>query len=182
MPPIPLPDPPLADGSVALRPWTPDDVPGLVEACSDPEIGRWTHVPYPYGDQDAREFVAGSDLTRRAGRELALAIVSARDGRLLGSVGLSKVSFTEMTGEVGYWVCRQERGRGAGTRAVRLLSAWALRELGLERLELLANPENEASQRLARRAGYTREGVLRLYRRRKGRREDLVMFSRLAGE
>jgi ribosomal-protein-alanine N-acetyltransferase len=45
---------------------------------------------------------------------------------------------------------------------------------------VLANPENEASQRLAARAGFTREGVLRRYRRRRGRREDLVMFSLLA--
>jgi [ribosomal protein S5]-alanine N-acetyltransferase len=65
-------------------------------------------------------------------------------------------------------------------RATRLLARWALTDLGLERLELLANPENEASQRLAERAGFTRESLLRRYRRRRGRREDLVMFSLLA--
>jgi RimJ/RimL family protein N-acetyltransferase len=51
-------------------------------------------------------------------------------------------------------------------RATRLLARWALTDLGLERLEPLANPENEASQRLAERAGFTREGLLRRYRRR----------------
>ena len=40
--------------------------------------------------------------------------------------------------------------------------------------------KNEASQRLAERAGFTREGTLRRYRRRHGVREDLVMFSLLA--
>jgi RimJ/RimL family protein N-acetyltransferase len=50
----------------------------------------------------------------------------------------------------------------------------------MERVELLANPMNEASQRLAERAGFTREGLLRAYRRRKGEREDLIMFSLLA--
>ena len=52
--------------------------------------------------------------------------------------------------------------------------------LGLERLELLAHPENTASVRLAERAGFTREGLLRRYRRRHGVLEDLVMFARLA--
>ena len=61
-----------------------------------------------------------------------------------------------------------------------MLAEWALTTLGLERLELLANPKNEASQRLAERAGFTREGVLRRYRRRHGVREDLVMYSLLA--
>ena len=82
--------------------------------------------------------------------------------------------------EIGYWIAREARRRAVGARATRLLARWALTDLGLERLELLANPENEASQRLAKRAGFTREGVLRSYRRRHGRREDLVMFSLLA--
>jgi RimJ/RimL family protein N-acetyltransferase len=52
----------------------------------------------------------------------------------------------------------------------------------MERVELLAHPGNDASQRLAARAGFTREGTLRRYRRRHGVREDLVMFSLLAEE
>ena len=40
-----------------------------------------------------------------------------------------------------------------------MLAEWALTSLGLERLELLAHPENEASLRLAERAGFTREGT-----------------------
>ena len=71
-------------------------------------------------------------------------------------------------------------GAEPARRAVRLLSTWALSELGLERLELLAHPGNAASQALAQSAGFTREGLLRRYRRRHGVREDLVMFSRLA--
>jgi RimJ/RimL family protein N-acetyltransferase len=71
------------------------------------------------------------------------------------------------------------RGRGFGTRALQLLSRWAIEGLGLERVELLANPANAASQRVAARAGFTREGLLRGYRTRHGVREDLVMFSLL---
>jgi ribosomal-protein-alanine N-acetyltransferase len=61
-----------------------------------------------------------------------------------------------------------------------MLAVWVLNHLGLERLELLANPDNQPSQRLAERAGFTREGTLRRYRRRHGVPEDLVMFSLLA--
>ena len=43
----------------------------------------------------------------------------------------------------------------------------------------MANPANEASQRLAESAGFTREGTLRRYRTRHGEREDLIMFSLL---
>jgi hypothetical protein len=54
---IPIPDPPLSDDTVALRPWTADDVPAIAAICQDAEIPRWTIVPTPYSDEDARGFV-----------------------------------------------------------------------------------------------------------------------------
>jgi [ribosomal protein S5]-alanine N-acetyltransferase len=92
---------------------------------------------------------------------------------------MSNFDWSDHRGEIGYWMAREARGRGLGTRAVRLLSRWAIDALALERVELLANPANEGSQRLAERAGFTREGLLRRYRTRHGVREDLVMFSLL---
>jgi [ribosomal protein S5]-alanine N-acetyltransferase len=103
-----------------------------------------------------------------------------REDRLLGALGISNFDWADLKGEIGYWMVAEARGRGIGARATRMLAVWALTRLGLERLELLANPQNEASQRLAERAGFTREGTLRRYRRRHGVREDLVMFSMLA--
>jgi ribosomal-protein-alanine N-acetyltransferase len=180
MPEIPLPDPPLRDGPVALRAWRQDDLGSIVAACQDPEIPRWTAVASPYTERDARAYLDRADRDRLAGRELGLAVVDAGDDRLLGSCGLARFDWTDRKAEIGYWVAAEARGRSVGTVATRLLASWALRELRLERIELLAHPGNEASQRLAVRAGFVREGTLRAYRRRKGRREDLVMFSLLA--
>jgi RimJ/RimL family protein N-acetyltransferase len=178
VPSIPLPDPPLSDDELRLRPWSLGDVPAVTAACQDPEISRWTVVPHEYTDQHATEFIATRDPERMAGRELALAIVDHGD-TLLGAIGMSNFDWSDHRGEIGYWMARDARGRGLGTRAVRLLSRWAIDALALERVELLANPANEGSQRLAERAGFTREGLLRRYRTRHGVREDLVMFSLL---
>ena len=178
MPAIPLPDPPLADHEVLLRPWRLGDVPAVTAACQDPEISRWTVVPREYTELHATEFIATRDTDRAAGRELALAVVDHEDA-LLGAIGMSNFDWADRKGEIGYWMAREARGRGLGTRALRLLSRWALESLGLERLELMANPANEASQRLAESAGFTREGTLRRYRTRHGEREDLIMFSLL---
>jgi RimJ/RimL family protein N-acetyltransferase len=182
MPEIPYPDPPLRDRDVWLRPWEDADLPALVSACQDPEIARWTAVPWPYAERDALQYLTRVEPDRRAGRELGLAIVDTHDGTLLGSCGLARLEWEERKAEIGYWIAAPARGRGVGSRATRLLSRWALEELELERLELLANPANWASQQLALAAGYTREGLLRSYRPRKGEREDLVMFSLLRGE
>jgi RimJ/RimL family protein N-acetyltransferase len=176
---IPLPDPPLTDGDVLLRSWERRDVAAVTAACQDPEIPRWTVVPYHYTERHARDFINGTAADLASGRELALAIVDAGD-QLVGAVGLANFDWPDLKGEIGYWVAAEARGRSLGTRATRLLSVWAIEQLGLERVELLVNPRNEASQRLAERAGFTREGMLRRYRRRHGVREDLVMYSLLA--
>jgi RimJ/RimL family protein N-acetyltransferase len=175
---IPLPRPPLTDGEIRLRPWERRDVKAVTAACQDPEIPRWTVVPYNYTERHARDFIGGTGTDIATGRELALAIVDA-DDRLLGALGLSNFDWRDLKAEIGYWVVAEERRRGIGSRATRMLATWAITELGLERVELLANPHNEASLRLAERAGFTREGTLRRYRRRHGVREDLVMFSML---
>jgi RimJ/RimL family protein N-acetyltransferase len=182
MPEIPLPDPPLDDGNVALRQWRAGDLRALVEAVQDPEVPRWTAVPTHYGEHDGREYLARAEIDRRSGRELTLAVVDSGDGTLLGSCGLARFDWQDRKVEVGYWVAAAARRRSVGSRATGLLSRWAISSLGMDRVELLANPMNEASQRLAERAGFTREGLLRAYRRRKGEREDLIMFSLLAGD
>jgi RimJ/RimL family protein N-acetyltransferase len=182
MPPLPYPDTPLRDETIALRPFAEPDVPAIVAGVQDPEVPRWTVIPSPYGESDAHEFLGSLEQRRQAGIELGLAIVPAGGGDLLGSVGLLNVAWEHRRGETGYWVAAQARRQSVGTRALRLLSRWALTDLGLERLELFVNPGNEASERLAAAAGFTREGVLRSYRERKGKREDFVILSLLAGE
>ena len=179
MPAIPPPNPPLTDGEIRLRAWEPGDAPAVTAACQDPEIPRWTVVPHHYTQRHAREFIRGTASDLANGRELALAVVD-RDDRLLGAIGISNFDWADLKAEIGYWMAPEARGRGIGARATRMLAVWALTALGLERLELLANPANEASGRLAERAGFRREGTLRRYRRRHGVREDLVMFSLLA--
>jgi RimJ/RimL family protein N-acetyltransferase len=174
------PDPPLDDGEVALRLWTAADVPAITAACQDPEISRFTLVPAPYTEGDARGFVADAARQLEAGAGIHFAVTDSRTGRILGSIGLETRDWP--VAEVGYWIDREARGRGIATRALRLLSRWTLHELGAARLQLVTPPENVASQLVAERAGFQREGVLRAALVTKGRRTDCVMFSLLPGD
>jgi RimJ/RimL family protein N-acetyltransferase len=167
----------LHDGDLLLRPWTEDDVPALVAACSDSEIAFWIPlIPSPYTEADARAFVRGEATPE----DHSFAI--AREGVLAGAIGMG-VNAMNYRGTVGYWVARGVRGQGLGTRALRLLSRWALEELGLQRLELITDPDNVASQRVAEKVGYRREGVMRAHLRHPdGRIRDSVLYSLLPGE
>jgi [ribosomal protein S5]-alanine N-acetyltransferase len=67
--------------------------------------------------------------------------------------------------------------RGFATRALRLLSLWAVTEGGVERLELTTHPENRASQRVAEKAGFVKEGLLRSHMRFREGRRDSILYS-----
>src|SRR6266480_3088193 len=75
-------------------------------------------------------------------------------------------------GSVGYWLLPEARGKGLASRAVKLVSRWALRDLALARLALLTEPSNRQSRRVAKLTGFQEEGVLRSYTEIDGRRVD----------
>lgn len=159
--PLPLPDPPLGDGVVALRPWaaTDADVAVLAEAWADPEIQRWTAVPQRRDEEAARRWLEGTPKLRAAGLSLDLLVVAVDDGRPLGEVGLSGLDDAAGTGEVGWWVLAGERGSGLAARAVRLLAEWALAPpLALTTVLADVDPTNVASLRVAERAGFSPSG------------------------
>ena len=160
----------LEDDAIRLRAFTEDDVPAIVAACQDPEIPRWTRVPAPYTEADARSFVA-------APPDQAFAIVDRVSGELAGAIGAHPDGDGRV--EIGYWVVREARGRGVATRALRLLARWAVEELAAARMQLYTDPENTASQRVAERAGFRREGTLRSWVEIKGVRRDAVIYSLL---
>jgi RimJ/RimL family protein N-acetyltransferase len=168
----------LKDGELQLRAWTMDDVSTLVEACNDEEIQRWIPViPRPYTEEDARAFIRG-EVEGIGKHQFAI----TENGRVVGSIGLG-VNETTRNGAIGYWCAPRARGRGLTTRALRLLSRHALEELGIQRLELITDPDNHASQRVAEKVGFKREGVLRSHLPHPdGRRRDSVMFSLLPDE
>ncbi len=176
---IPPPKPPLGDEVVALRPWTFDDVSAVTLACQDPEIPRWTTVPMPYSEADARSWLE-SVTDRALEDQLNLAVTKTDDGSLIGSMGFWIVK--PGIGEFGYWTAVEARGRGYTPRALRLCAKWVFEELNLPRLQLGTFPGNRPSERVAEKVGFVPEGVLRSYMDQRGERRDVRMWSLLPGE
>lgn len=179
-----VPEPPLEDGVVRVRGWRAGDLWARVDAWRDDSLMRFMLQPAP-AQPSVAEAAAWLDMRERRrerGEALFLVVAAHEDDRALGSVWLWNVDVLNGRGEVGYWLLRDARGRGAATRAVRLLVGYAFGQLGLERLELFTLPDNVASERVAERAGFQREGVLRSYRRGPRGRVDVTAFSLLAAD
>ncbi|MFD7493570.1 GNAT family N-acetyltransferase [Streptomyces sp. NPDC059832] len=113
---------------------------------------------------------------------MQFAVTDARTKRLMGQVGLKKTDWRTLVSEVGYWVSPWARGHGVATEATRAVARWLLADQQFQRLELRAATENTASQKVALKAGFHREGTLRNAGFVHGGRVDLVLFSMLPGD
>jgi RimJ/RimL family protein N-acetyltransferase len=152
----------LTDGVVVVRPVRPGDEPALLDERLDPDSRRWATTTRLWTAADVRLFVAGSATAWLAGTEARFAIVDAGSGECAGSLGLRMTIPAFRIAEIGYGLRAQWRGLGLATRAVRLVSDWTFTRAGVSRLELGAAVTNEASQRVAVRAGFRLEGIARM--------------------
>ena len=164
-----------------LRPPGRHDVDAITRACQDEDNQRWlTALPSPYTREDAVRFVTEiAPQGREERRELVFAVEA--DGELIGMCGLHELTTGRLGPEIGYWVAPWGRRRGYAAEAARGLADWALAH-GAPRAHLFTDVDNAASQAVARRAGFTEEGVVRgCLEYRDGRRADAVLFGRLGG-
>ncbi|WP_078872445.1 GNAT family N-acetyltransferase [Streptomyces sp. NRRL S-337] len=173
----------LTTERLVLRPFEPSDAPAVYAACQDPDIPRWTAVPSPYGLRDAEQFV-GTAVPEgwRDDTAYTFAVVSRADGSLIGSMGLVRLTqlrAPERQAELGYWTAKEHRGRGYTVEAARAVLRWAFGELGVERMEWLAEAGNEGSRAVARKLGFHMEGTLRAKLVHEGTRRDVWIGSLL---
>ena len=172
------PDPQLRDEVVALRPWRDADVPAEFAAFSDPVVQRfsWPRTE-PYTLADAWENHRANVRAWANGTSAEFACVKPKnDDAIIGGASIYDIEADERQASVGYWVAAQARGNGVATHATTLLAAWAFDVLNIERLQITCGPDNVASQRVAERAGFTREALLRSHLPFKGGRRDTVVF------
>jgi ribosomal-protein-alanine N-acetyltransferase len=169
------------DDDVVLRPWTRDDTDVVLAAFTDPAIRHYAGNLYDTA-ADAKRFVDSRTTAWTEGTGAAWAIASASTGTVLGHVGLHEMDPALRLAMVGYWLLPRARGRGVMTRALSEVSTYAFGPLGLHRVELAHAVENEASCRVAQRAGYPYEGTLRHAMRYPvdGRWSDEHLHARLA--
>jgi ribosomal-protein-alanine N-acetyltransferase len=178
--PLRLPDPPLSDGRILLRPWRIADL-ALVELASrDPEITVGTSVPAPYSEAAGDAWLARQHTQREQRTGISLAIADAGSGQALGYIGVSGLVWRHLRGSLGYWVAGARRRQGVASAAVALLVPWVFSALGLVRVEAVVDVDNHASQRVLERNGFRTEGVLRGYYEMGGDWRDMMMFARLA--
>jgi RimJ/RimL family protein N-acetyltransferase len=172
---IEQPSQPLTELNLTLRPFDVLDAEMIERVRTDVAINRWMSLlPRP-----ADQFLDWAEEGRR-NRSILFFAICEDDGPPLGGVAAS--ADDDFRAGLGYWLLPEGRGRGLATRALRRLSVHLLEETACKRCELWVDVENTASRRVAERAGFRFEGVLRSYAVVHQQRVDAAFYSLLPAD
>jgi RimJ/RimL family protein N-acetyltransferase len=167
----------LRDGSVIVRPAAERDIPEVLIAYQDdPELHRRMGEARPPSGAELGRRAERAEADRLSGSAVTMTIADG-DDICCGQVYVFGVDWDNLRAELGIWVSPGRRGSRLAPGALRLVGEWLLRDCGLERVQILTEPDNEAMLRAARRAGFSHEGVLRGYVRANDRRIDAATLS-----
>lgn len=146
------------DDELALRPWRLSDAPAVLQAFSDDDIVRW-HTRRMQTAEQAEDWIEGTHNAWTKEESCNWALVDVANDEVLGRCVLH-TQLTYGSAEIGYWLLARARGRGVATRATIAATRWA-HGFGFHRIELEHSTLNLASHAVARRSGFTSEGIKR---------------------
>lgn len=151
-----------------LRRVLPSDSEGILDAFAAEDMSR---------QGDVVDLASAASYARHLS-ENPFAFAVASVGSLVGVVALN-VDHKNRLGWFWYWTHYSHRGRGLAKRAAATVANWALRDAGIERMELGHRANNPASGAVARAAGFVQEGLEREKFLVDGERVDVLTYGRL---
>lgn len=166
----------LKSDSVEIRPLSISDQTFVEEVGKDDEIQKWFPLPFPYTSEHARLFIQ-DQAARVQSSGVGLVSVVEYETRFAGLIDIKRADWRSRSCEISYMTLPWARGEGVTSRALRLLTVWIIQEWEFERVEVRVATGNFASQRVAEKAGYVREGVARNAGFTNQGRLDLIIYS-----
>jgi RimJ/RimL family protein N-acetyltransferase len=167
-----------------VRPLAVDDAKLVTEMFDDKLVRRW--IPVAEDDVvgfDGYDWCTELAIERRdSGSGDHYGIVRREDERLVGCLWTKNTDWLARSTEIAYAVAAGARGYGVAPEAVDVLALALLLEHRFQRVELRVVPGNLASRRVAEKAGFTYEGLLRNAGHVHSGRVDLEMWSLVAAD
>jgi ribosomal-protein-serine acetyltransferase len=171
------------DNDVSLRQWKLSDAPAVFGVVSRNYDHLSTFMEWLHPDHsivDYRAFVEREVASAAANTGLAFGIF--RNEQLIGAVGFGPFDREARVAEVGYWIDREEEGKGIVSRSVAKLIDHAFSELGMNRIQIRCATANTRSSAIPQRFGFKLEGVQRQHVSRNGILYDYAIYGLLASE
>jgi RimJ/RimL family protein N-acetyltransferase len=147
---------------VSLRLAAERDIPEvLIAHQDDPELHARLGLQRPPSGAELGRQMELAERERETGVRVRFTVVESGSDECRGRISVHSIDWETGRAELGMWLAPQARGRGLAPAALRLAAGWLFDECGLERVELLTEPDNEPMLRAARAAGFVERGMKR---------------------
>lgn len=177
-----MPVPTLGTQRLILRAFTFADAGRVQQLAGVFEVADTTgHIPHPYPDGAAEEWIGEHDVDYENGASATFAITMRQTGEFIGAIGLTIHSHNQHA-EMGYWLGVPFWNCGYMTEAARSVLEFAFETLHLNRVYASHFARNPASGRVMQKIGMKYEGTLREHFARWEKPEDLVYYGILKRE
>lgn len=171
------------DDEICLRPFVADDALHVFNAVARNYGHLRTFMEWAkpdYSLADAEDFVTRTVIERADNMSLNFGIFRA--GKLIGTIGYASFDHEAKVAEIGYWIDRDEEGKGIVGNACKRLLEMAFNEFGLNRVQIRCASGNVRSAAIPERFAFKKEGVQREHVMRDGIIYDFVIYGLLASE
>jgi RimJ/RimL family protein N-acetyltransferase len=173
----------VATPRLHVRQLTAEDAPAVAEIFGEKSTQRWLAVPEEHGPIDGRAWCTEMAAERRdSGDGDHYGIVRREDHDLIGCLWTKRTDWVAHATEVCYAVAPAARGFGVAAEAVDALAFALILEHGFQRVEVRVAPGNVGSRRVAEKAGFAYEGLLRNAGYVHSGRVDLEVWSLVAAD
>lgn len=173
----------VATPRLQVRPLVGHDMSAVTEIFADKQTQRWLPFPLEFGHIDGSAWCTEMAAERRAsGAGDHYGVVRREDDQLVGCLWTKHTDWAAKVTEMAYAVAPAVRGFGVAAEAVDALTIALILEHGFQRVELRVAPGNIASRRVAEKAGFTYEGLLRNAGYVHSGRVDLEVWSLVAAD
>jgi [ribosomal protein S5]-alanine N-acetyltransferase len=173
----------VATPRLHVRSLTAADEPVVTEVFGDKQTQRWLPFPKEHGPIVGAQWCGETARRRRdSGDGDHYAVVRREDERLVGCLWANRTDWLARVTEVSYAITPAARGFGVAAEAVDAVAIALILEHGFQRVELRVAPGNTASRRVAEKAGFTYEGLLRNAGQLRSGRVDLEVWSFVAAD
>lgn len=161
---------------IKLRPQKLSDAKRFYEILNNPNFVYFGAQPKTVAAE--KKWLKESIKQRKNKVVLGYTILYGRE--IAGSIGIKINYHRRYVGELGYCIDEKYWGKGIASRAVKLVEAIGSKKLKLVRIEIVMQPANAASEKVAIKNGYLKEGLMhKAFRDKKGNMKDCYLYAKV---
>lgn len=146
---------------IRLRKIEPTDIPYLYQWENDAQMWADSDTHNPLSQYDLREYIASS--TGDIYKDGQLRLMIDDEGSTMGCIDLFDFDPRNRKAAIGMYIAPHARGKGIGTKAVKLIEEYAFDFLKLRMLYAIIAINNTACSTIYKKEGYLPSSILKAW-------------------